>query len=94
MIPIILFIINADFPICTAASYQQYPSVSYANNQFYVFWVDNRISNQMGLYGARVSRTGSVLDPDGRPLFVDSASYNCDAAYDGANFFVITRNHC
>lgn len=97
MIPILLCLINADFPISTAGDFQEYPALYYAHDQFYAFWVDYRFRGTTGkisLFGARVSKTGTVIDPAGRLLFSDSASYNCDVAYDGANFFVVTRNHC
>ncbi len=97
MIPIILLLISADFPITTAGDFQEYPAVCYVNDQFYVFWVDYRYrytTGQLSLFGARVSKTGAVLDTAGRLLYGDSASYNCDAAFDGTNFLVVTRNHC
>lgn len=94
MIAIILLIISADFPICTAVGFQQNPAVTFANDQFYVFWIDARVSNRMGVYGARVTKTGTVLDGGGRLLYMDSASYSCDVAYDGSNFLIVTRNHC
>ncbi len=97
MSTLLLFaLVGADFPICTAASYQAYPSVCYANDRFYVFWVDQRQTSpkQMAIYGARVTKSGTVLDPDGRELYKDSAGYRCSAAWDGTNFLIVTRNHC
>jgi hypothetical protein len=85
---------SSDFPINTAPSYTGYPSVCYANEQFYVFWIDQRQLPLRSLYGARVSVDGTVLDPAGRELYTDSAGYNCDVAFDGTNFLAVTRNHC
>jgi hypothetical protein len=90
-------LISADFPISTAGDFQEYPAICYANNQFYVFWVDYRYrasTGQICLCGTRVSKTGAVIDTAGCVLYADSASYNCDAAFDGTNFLVVTRNHC
>jgi hypothetical protein len=91
-----MFLISADFPVSTAGDFQEYPAIYYTNNQFYVFWVDYRYrsSGYISLFGARVSKTGTVIDTDGRLLYRDSASYNCNVAFDGTNFFVVTRNHC
>jgi len=91
---IILMLVGGDFPIGTAPNYTGYPSVCYANDQFYVFWIDQRHLPLLSLYGARVTTDGVVLDPSGRALYVDSAGYSCDAAFDGTNLLVVTRNHC
>ncbi len=84
----------SDFAISTPPNYTGYPSVCYANEQFYVFWIDQRQYPLISLYGARVTTDGTVLDPAGRELYTDSAGYSCDAAFDGTNFLVVTRNHC
>ncbi|MFB0510251.1 MAG: hypothetical protein ACETVX_07115 [bacterium] len=94
MLPLIFLLIGADFPISTAPSYNGYPSVCYANDQYYVFWVDQRQYPNMSIYGARVTKDGTVLDPNGVELYTDSAGYRCSAAFDGTNFLVVTRNHC
>ena len=94
MIALVFFLLSADFPICTAPSYTGYPAVCYANDQYYVFWIDQRSYPSLSIYGARVTKTGTVLDPNGIRLYSDSASYRCSAAFDGTNFLVVTRNHC
>ena len=95
MVLAILFVlVGGDFPISAAPNYTGYPSVCHANDQFYVFWIDQRHLPLMSLYGARVTVDGTVLDPDGRELYTDSAGYNCDVAFDGTNLLAVTRNHC
>ncbi len=94
MIPLILLLIGADFPISTAPNYTGYPSVCYANDQYFVFWVDQRQYPNMSIYSARVTKDGFVLDPNGIELYTDSAGYRCSVACDGTNFLVVTRNHC
>jgi len=94
MIPLIVVLFSADFPICTAPNYTGYPSVGYGQDQYYVFWIDQRQYPNMSIYGARVTTDGTVLDPNGVELYTDSAGYRCSAAFDGTNFLVITRNHC
>ncbi len=94
MIPLLLALVSADFPISTAPGYTGYASVVYALDQFYVFWEDQRRYPLTALYGARVSTDGVVLDPDGRELWCDSVGYRVSADFDGENFLVVTRNHC
>jgi hypothetical protein len=94
MILLLLTIISADFPVCTAPNYTEYPCVTYANNKFNIFWIDYRLSPSMSIYGSRVAKNGMVLNPNGVELYRDSASYRCNVAFDGNNFLVVTRNHC
>ncbi len=89
-----LILMQADFPICPAASFSGYPASVYHNDLFYVFWIDQRTLPNMSLYGARIMPDGTVLDPTGIQVYVDSVSYSCSAAFDGTNFLVLTRNHC
>ena len=91
---LLLALVSADFPISTAPGFTGYAAVCYAQDQFYVFWEDQRTYPRTSLYAARVSLDGTVLDPQGRELFNDSAGYRVGAAWDGENFLVITRNHC
>ena len=90
-----LALINADFPICNATDHQHTPVVLYENDQYYVFWQDCRYFAGQGtyaLYAARVTKTGTVLDPQGNMLYCDSAAPIFDAAYDGTNFLVVFRD--
>ncbi len=89
-----LFLVRADFAICPAAYFSGYPSVDFVQNQYYAFWIDQRYSPLMALYGARVTTNGAVLDSAGVAVYTDSAGYGCSAAFDGTNFLVVTRNHC
>ncbi|UCG93013.1 MAG: hypothetical protein JSV97_04725 [candidate division WOR-3 bacterium] len=88
---------GADFPICTAADAQYSPCAIYANDQYYVFWVDYRyysIDSSQSLFGARVSTSGTVLDPDGNLLYNNRVGYVPAVAYDGTNFLVVFRDSC
>jgi len=89
-----VFLLRADFAICPAVNFSGYPAAVFTQNQYYTFWIDQRCSPLMALYGARVSKGGAVLDSAGVAIYTDSASYGCNAAFDGANFLVVTRNHC
>jgi hypothetical protein len=94
LVPLLLCLVGADFPISTAPNYTGYPAVCWDGNRYGVFWVDQRQLPKRSLYGARVTRDGTVLDPDGVELYTDSAGYRCSAAFDGENFLVVTRNYC
>lgn len=91
------FIFCANFGICTDTASQYQPAVIYGNNQYYVFWADYRYYSSQGLYalfGARVSNTGSVLDPNGKCLFKRQTAYEPRVAFDGTNFLVAVRDSC
>lgn len=94
---LIFMLLGADFPICTAQDYQDYPVTEYANGMFYVFWIDQRFystKQQYAIYGARITLDGHIIDPDGKLVFCDSASGRFDVAFDGSNFLVACRNGC
>ena len=91
---LLLALVSADFPISTASGFTGYASVVYARDQFYVFWEDQRAAPLTGVYAARVTKQGAVLDPAGVELFTDSIGYRVSAAWDGSNFLVVTREHC
>jgi len=89
-----LILFNADFGICTAPDTQFLPTAIYANNRYYVFWTDDRPGQvSYSLYGARVSTSGVVLDPNGKLLVRDSLPH-ARVAYDGANFLIVARQGC
>lgn len=92
-----LFLLNADFPICTADDEQQYPSAVFLNDQYCVFWIDNRyhyVDSIHTIFGARVDTDGTVIDPDGKLLFSGEPGFATAAAFDGTNFLVVFRDSC
>lgn len=46
------------------------------------------------MYGARVSESGTVMDPDGKELFSNQVDAKPEAAWDGSNFLVVFRDSC
>jgi hypothetical protein len=50
--------------ISGAATSQWYPAVAFDGTNFLVTWQDKRQGNYYDLYGARVSPSGTVLDPE------------------------------
>ena len=92
-----LIVPGADFQICTAADDQYNPCAVYANDQYYVFWADYRyyeIDSSQSVFGARVSASGTVIDPDGKLLYNHRTGYAPAVAYDGTNFLVVFRDSC
>jgi hypothetical protein len=89
-----LCLVGADFNICNATLDQYYPAAIFASNQYYVFWADYRYSTDYALFGARVSATGTVLDPSGKVLFRRQTAYAPSVAYDGTNLLVAGRDSC
>jgi len=80
------------FSITAAASQQQSPAVTFGDSVYLVVWEDLRDSrNAYDVYGARVTRDGRVLDPEGiRIMYRYNYSDRVPAvAYDGANFCVV-----
>ena len=68
--------------------------VTFANEQFYVFWQDLRFYPQdRATCAARITQEGLVLDPDGVVLMQDRTE-NVDAAHAGANFLVVVQDSC
>ena len=91
----LLLLLQADFPICTQVDHQNTPVVLFENNQFYVFWQDNRFFGtefKYALFAARITKNGTVIDPQGKLIYSDSAAPILDAAYDGTNFLVVFRD--
>ena len=83
--------------ICiTAAANGQYaPAVAFDGADFFVVWTDERSGfYEYDIYGARVSRAGTVLDPTGTPVST-AASYQEYAAvsFDGTNYLVAWEDY-
>jgi hypothetical protein len=92
-----LCLVNADFPISVDTSAQYAATAAFVNDQYYVFWLDQRYlstDEAFSLFGCRITKDGTVLDTNGVELYRDSVAYNCDVAFDGNNFLIVTRNHC
>jgi hypothetical protein len=82
---------TAGIPISTAANSQGGAAVSFDGTDFLVVWEDCRNnSDTSDIYGARVSQSGTVLDPAG--IRITSAAHNQYApavAFDGTDFLVV-----
>ncbi|ATB31292.1 PKD domain-containing protein [Melittangium boletus] len=56
------------FPISRAPNAQENPAIAFDGTNYLVVWNDLRRTDGSDIYGARVSKTGTVLDPAGLPL--------------------------
>jgi len=62
------------FPVARRGGNQARPAVAFAAGQYLVVWMDARRYPVYGLYGARVTPDGNVLDPNGRALGAEDAA--------------------
>jgi hypothetical protein len=85
------------FAITTAPGDQKVAAVAGGDAGWLVTWVDLRsglfptgvYAGQGDIYGARVARDGTLLDPDGLPLVADGTAYSDPAAaWTGAGWLV------
>lgn len=87
--------------ICKADGAQRHPALAFDGTSFMVIWSDNRhLLDINELYGARVTRDGEVLDPEGIPIVrrLEEGNRLSDLAdevlcpaigFDGANYLVV-----
>ncbi len=54
--------------VAAVAGYQLAPAVAFNGNEYIVVWEDWRRGYYADVYGARISTSGVVLDPGGRPI--------------------------
>lgn len=84
--------VDGEFAICTAADDQVFPSVSWNGETFLVVWQDGRSGIRSDIYGTRVTPKGTVLDPNGFPIYVGQKNYNQVlpvVSFDGTNHLVV-----
>jgi hypothetical protein len=81
--------------ISTARESQVDPQVAFDGRNFLVVWSDDRLKPdpddpQDDVFGARVTRAGVVLDPDGIPISTaEGQEYDPSLAFDGSRFLVV-----
>jgi hypothetical protein len=65
-------VLDADgFPVICRPGNQARPAVAYAGGHFVVAWMDARQYPVYGVYAARVTTAGKVLDPEGRAIQIE-----------------------
>jgi hypothetical protein len=80
-------------PVSTVMNGQWYPAVTFDGANFLVVWTDER-NLSYDIYMARVTPSGSVLDPSGIPvsMAVDWQAYPA-VAFDGTNSLVVWQDY-
>jgi hypothetical protein len=78
--------------ISTAVNQQENPAVAFDGTNYLVVWEDGRRASGVDIYGARVSPTGTVQDPNGL-VIANSTAFNermdnPAIAFDGTNYLV------
>ena len=58
--------------ISTATLDQLYPSIAFQGTYYYIAWQDSRRTTRPDIFGARVQSNGTVLDPTGMQINVQS----------------------
>ena len=80
----------AGIPICTLAFHREYASVAFDGTNYLVVWADGRRHDSADIYAARVTKGGSVLDPQGIPLVVGGDDHTFPkAAFNGTNYLLV-----
>ncbi len=86
--------LSAEFIICGEPGIQYEPEVGFDGTNFLAVWTDGR-SYLSGIYGARVTQTGSVLDPGGFKLLQESDNQSSSSlAYNGVHYLVVWKFGC
>jgi len=80
----------AGIPICTLGFHREYCSVAFDGTNYIVTWADGRRNDSADIYAARVTKGGSVLDPQGFPVAVGGDAHILPAiACNGSNYLLI-----
>ncbi|MEO0183269.1 MAG: FlgD immunoglobulin-like domain containing protein [candidate division WOR-3 bacterium] len=77
-------------PISTTDALQSCPRITFGGFNYLVAWFDSRNTVDFDIYGARITPSGSVLDPNG--IAISQAIYNQAypvLSFDGNNYLVV-----
>jgi hypothetical protein len=80
------FLIDTSIVYVSIPARYWYPSVSFDGSNYFIVWSDSR-SGSYGIYGARVSQSGVVLDP--ASIAISMRGGNPEIAFDGLNYLVV-----
>ena len=84
----------AGFVISQAADDQWSSALGFDGANFLVVWDDYRSGSDFDIYGARVTRQGTVLDPAGFVISqADYDQYSPAVGFDRANFLVVWEDY-
>lgn len=81
----------AGFPISTAGGGQAYPSIAFDGTNYLVVWIDERNdSYYKDIYGTRVSKSGTVLDPTGIAISTSGYAEDTPCVIWGSDDYFVT----
>ena len=81
--------------ISTEGGYQQHPTASFGETNFFVVWQDDDTYGHWNIYGARVSSAGMVLDTLGIPIATAEVSQSLPSvAFDGNDYVIAWQDSC
>jgi len=84
---------SSGIAVSLAPGFQQYPALAFGGQYFLAVWQDYRNGDSSDVYGARLDRSGNVLDPSG--IVISSAAtsqWYPAVAFDGSNFLVVWQD--
>ena len=86
---------HACIAIHTGAGDQRYPAVAFDGVNYMVVWNGPRAgSGATDIYGARVTKAGVVLDPDGIAIsWADNYQWLPTLVFDGTNYLVVWHDY-
>lgn len=84
------FIVDTSITYVGALGRQESPSVAFDGTNYLVVWEDTRIGPSYDIWGARVSPSGTVLDPSGISISTAAEYHGLPSVtFDGVNYFVV-----
>jgi hypothetical protein len=82
--------VGAPFVLTPGVNAQVAPAVAFDGVNYLVVWMDDRSGFGFDIYAARVSLTGTILDPLGIPIATGAAAHEApEVAFDGTSFLVV-----
>jgi len=87
------FLDGASIAISTAGGDQLAPSVAFDGTNYMVVWRDLRDDENISIYGARVTQTGTVLDPSGIVVVQACWPANPAIAFDGTDYLIAWEDY-
>jgi hypothetical protein len=87
-------VLTQPIAVSTAPNRQENPALGFDGTDYLVVWQDLRGGDFFDIYGARVTPSGAVLEPDGIPISTALNSQVFPAlAFDGTDYLVVWQDY-